>query len=122
MGKGIVLPVPADAPKPGDLYKHYKQGDVYKVVGVAINAGDNYDGLDEWMVIYEPMYEEAAAPMFARPLAQWHQEVEWEGQKLPRFSKVCEPSGSPTLQSATADKVVEFLPLEEDHNNTFASI
>lgn len=73
--------MPADAPKAGEQYRHYK-GDMYKVVGIAL------DSSDQWVVVYEPMYENAAAPMFTRPLSEWHQPVEWEGQRVARFSRV----------------------------------
>ena len=76
-----VQPLPADAPKPGDIYAHYK-GDSYKVVSLALHSND-----EEWMVVYEPMYENPAAPLFIRPLREWNEEVEWEGKKVSRFSK-----------------------------------
>lgn len=84
MGKGVMVPIPVHAPKAGEVYKHYK-GDLYKVVGMALDSSSDDD---EWLVVYEPMYEMAAAPMFARPLKQWLEQVEWEGQKVARFSKI----------------------------------
>ncbi len=73
--------VPADAPKAGEQYRHYK-GDIYKVAGLALDSSDN------WVVVYEPMYENPAAPMFTRPAGEWHQELEWEGSMVARFSRV----------------------------------
>ncbi len=73
-------PLPSDAPQAGEVYKHYK-GDLYKVVGLAIHSND------EWVVVYEPMYENAAAKLFTRLLAEWLQEVEWEGTTAARFVK-----------------------------------
>ncbi len=81
MSHAPVPDVPADAPRPGEQYRHYK-GDSYKVVGLALDSND------QWVVVYEPMYENAAAPMFTRPASEWHQEVEWEGQRVARFSRV----------------------------------
>ena len=43
---------------------------------------------DEWMVLYEPMYENAATEFFTRPLKEWLEVVKWEGQQVPRFVKV----------------------------------
>jgi hypothetical protein len=83
MGKGTIVPMPGDAPKIGDMYKHYK-GDLYKVTGIALNSSSDED---EWLVVYEPSYENAAAPLFVRPLAEWSSMVEWEGQTVPRFIK-----------------------------------
>jgi hypothetical protein len=73
--------VPASAPKVGEVYKHYK-GDPYKVVSLALHAND-----EEWMVVYEPLYENPAAPLFTRPLREWGEQVEWQGQTVERFSK-----------------------------------
>ncbi len=83
MAKGDpVPPIPADAPQAGEVYKHYK-GDNYKVVLLAEHSNDN-----EWMVVYEPMYANADAPYFTRPLREWNEMVEWEGKKIERFIKV----------------------------------
>lgn len=73
--------VPADAPKTGEQCRHYK-GDLYEVVGIALDSND------AWVVVYEPRYENPAAPMFTRPASEWHQMVEWEGQQVARFTKV----------------------------------
>lgn len=83
MSKGDpVPPVPADAPKAGEVYRHYK-GDQYKIVSLALHSND-----EEWMVVYEPMYENPAAPFFTRPLREWREVVEWQGNQVERFSKV----------------------------------
>jgi len=74
--------IPADAPQKGEVFGHYK-GDQYRVVDIALHSND-----DEWMVVYEPMYENPAAKLFTRPLGEWREVVEWEGQKVERFSKV----------------------------------
>ncbi len=73
--------VPVDAPKAGEQYRHYK-GDLYKVVGIAL------DSSEAWVVVYEPLYENPAAPMFTRPANEWHQMVEWEGVSVARFTKI----------------------------------
>jgi hypothetical protein len=83
MSKGDpVPPLPADAPKAGEVYKHYK-GDLYKVVLLAEHSNDN-----EWMVVYEPQYENPDAPYFTRPLREWSEPVEWEGNRVLRFTKI----------------------------------
>ncbi|MDB5225078.1 MAG: hypothetical protein JWL87_30 [Candidatus Adlerbacteria bacterium] len=73
--------LPADAPEAGEVYKHYK-GDLYKIIGVAL------DSTDQWAVVYEPMYDNAAAPLFTRPLAEWSESLQWEDSQMQRFSKV----------------------------------
>ncbi len=73
--------IPADAPKAGEQYRHYK-GDPYKVLGIALDSNE------QWVVVYEPLYGNPAAPLFTRPVSEWRQEVEWEGKKVARFSKI----------------------------------
>jgi hypothetical protein len=65
-----------------EVYQHYK-GDKYKVVLLAEHSNDN-----EWMVVYEPMYPNPAAPYFTRPLREWREVVEWQGKKVARFTKM----------------------------------
>ena len=82
MGKGdYIPPLPADAPKPGEMYTHYK-GDAYRIVGTALHSDDT------WHVVYEPMYEGAVSKLFTRPVAEWRQVVEWQGTSVERFVKV----------------------------------
>lgn len=82
MSKGDPVPeLPHDAPKAGEIYQHYK-GDQYKVLGLAI------DSVDRWVVVYEALYENAAAPM--RPVAGWLEVVEWQGASVERFVKIFE--------------------------------
>lgn len=86
MGEKMPLPIPENAPKRGEVFRHYK-GDPYRVVGLALNSYNAQAGEDEWVVVYEPMYENAAAPLFARPLLEWEETVEWDGKVVPRFTK-----------------------------------
>lgn len=81
MGKGNIPAMPADAPKAEEVYKHYK-GDNYKVVDLALDAVGQ-----EWVVVYEPLYE-CPIKLFTRPLREWREVVEWQGQKVERFVKV----------------------------------
>lgn len=82
MAKGDPVPeIPSDAPKNGEVYRHYK-GDLYKIILLAEHSNDA-----EWMVVYEAMYENPDAPYFTRPLRQWHELVEWNGQTCQRFTK-----------------------------------
>lgn len=74
------MPLPADAPKVGETYQHYK-GDSYQVKLLALHSNDQ-----EWMVVYEPLYENPDAPFFTRPLREWSEEVEWEGKIVTRFT------------------------------------
>lgn len=76
-----MTPLPADAPKPGDRYRHFK-GDLYRVVLLAEHSND-----DEWLVVYEPLYESPDAPYFARPLREWNEIVERDGVRHVRFAR-----------------------------------
>lgn len=75
--------LPIDAPKVGEIYKHYK-GDNYEVTALALHSDD-----DVWMVVYEPMYENPAAPLFTKTLDAWNETTEWpkgSGIIVKRFS------------------------------------
>ena len=83
MSKGDPIPpVPGDAPMAGETYKHHK-GDIYRVINLALDSNT-----DEWVVVYEPMYENPAAKLFVRPLKEWSEGVEWQGEKMRRFEKM----------------------------------
>jgi hypothetical protein len=82
MTKGIIPLLPPRVPVAGERYRHYK-GDLYKVVGLAIHSND-----DIWMVVYKPLYENADANFFTRPLDQWFEKVIYQGIEKTRFEKV----------------------------------
>ncbi|MBP9710858.1 MAG: DUF1653 domain-containing protein [Candidatus Pacebacteria bacterium] len=71
-------PLPPNAPKVGEVYTHYK-GNLYKVVGLALHS------TEEWVVVYQAMYDNPAAELFTRPLAEWREVVEWQGAHVERF-------------------------------------
>lgn len=77
--KGHIVPLPEATPKVGEVYQHYK-GDLYRVKLLALHSND-----EEWMVVYEPLYEHPDAPFFTRPLSEWRTRVEWEGATRERF-------------------------------------
>jgi hypothetical protein len=80
--KGHIIALPADAPREGEQFRHYK-GDHYEVVLLALHSND-----EEWMVVYKPLYENPDAPYFTRPLHEWGERVEWEGNFVKRFTKL----------------------------------
>jgi len=85
--KGHAIPIPADAPKVGETYRHYK-GDMYEVFELALHSND-----DEWMVVYKPLYECPDAHLFTRPVREWNDVVEWpteSGVSVKRFIHVAE--------------------------------
>lgn len=80
--KGNIVTLPINAPKIGEVYRHYK-GDHYQVVERALHSND-----DEWMVVYKPLYENPDAHLFTRPLREWDEVVEWKGKNVVRFVQV----------------------------------
>ena len=63
--------------KPG-RYRHYKGND-YQVIGVARHSED-----ESLLVVYRPLYGEGA--LWVRPLSMFIENVEVEGQSVPRFA------------------------------------
>jgi hypothetical protein len=71
--------------KPG-IYKHYKgaKGGEYLLIGV---AGDE-NNRGKYLAIYQGLYDDR--PIFARPLEQFTEDVEWDGNTVPRFEWIRE--------------------------------
>jgi len=68
----------------GALYGHYKNPQTpYKVTGFVI-----LEASDEVAVLYEVQEEGAPRVTFARALSSWLEAVEWQGQTVPRFSRI----------------------------------
>jgi len=66
-------------------YQHFK-GDFYEVIGVAFHS----ETLEE-LVVYRGMHNSEKfgdRPLFVRPLKMFVEEVEVDGQKVPRFKFV----------------------------------
>ncbi len=78
--KGHSVPLPGNASRVGEIYRHYK-GDQYRVKLLALHSND-----DEWMVVYEPLYENPDAPFFTRPLREWRERIEWQREIEQRFT------------------------------------
>lgn len=59
------------------FYQHYKGG-IYRVIGVAFHS----ETLEE-LVVYQPQYREMN--YWVRPLSMFLENVEKDGQNVPRF-------------------------------------
>lgn len=70
---------PANAPLPG-RYRHYKGKD-YQVLDVA-----RHSETEEWLVVYRTLYGDHG--LWVRPLAMFTGEVDREGERVPRFTRV----------------------------------
>lgn len=80
MGKNDPVPELINPPNEGDVYRHYK-GDSYRVRAMALDTVTQ-----DWVVVYEPLYESNAA-LFTRPLKERQETVEWEGKRVLRFAQ-----------------------------------
>ncbi|MFT5938462.1 MAG: hypothetical protein ACI8R9_000570 [Paraglaciecola sp.] len=60
------------------IYRHYKGND-YEVIGVAKHSED-----ETQLVVYRPLY--GAGDLWVRPLDMFVENVEIDGQSLPRFA------------------------------------
>ena len=65
-------------------YRHNKTGNLYEVLGVALETETN-----EQLVIYRALYE-SKYELFARPYDMFVGQVEFDGMVKPRFEKVLE--------------------------------
>jgi hypothetical protein len=65
-------------------YQHYKGGE-YEVIGVA-----RHSETGEELVVYRQLYQSdyPKDTLWARPKEMFLEEVEIEGEKVPRFSRV----------------------------------
>lgn len=66
--------------QPGGTYQHYK-GNVYRIVGVG-----KMEATQEDVVVYQSL--DHGSPLWVRPLAEFEEDVEWEGKTAPRFKLV----------------------------------
>lgn len=62
------------------IYKHFKTGNLYKVIGVAKHS----ETLEDF-VVYEALYQNEKSKLWIRPLSMFTEEVEVGGVTSPRF-------------------------------------
>ncbi len=67
--------------KPGQIWKHYKGHD-YKIIILGKHSETAED-----MVVYEQVH---SGRIYIRPMNLFFDEVEWEGEIVPRFTLVSE--------------------------------
>ena len=61
-------------------YRHYKGGE-YEVIGVV-----RHSETLEPLVLYRPLYSDSG--LWVRPYAMFFEDIEFEGQRRPRFARV----------------------------------
>ena len=67
------------------IYKHYKTGNLYKVIGVGKHSETFED-----LVFYEALYDNPESKLWARPLKMFNEEVDTQEGKKPRFTFISE--------------------------------
>ena len=68
----------------GGVYRHYKRGGTYEVIGLGMNSET-----DEPVVIYKALYADKEFPigqLWVRTIASFTSEVEHGGKSVPRFA------------------------------------
>ncbi|GAB4061929.1 DUF1653 domain-containing protein [Uliginosibacterium sediminicola] len=75
MSSDDLAPLPSIAP---GRYRHYKGGE-YEVLGVVRHS----ESLEP-MVLYRPLYNDSGS--WVRPFAMFLEELEIDGQRVPRFA------------------------------------
>ncbi len=65
------------------IYKHYKTGNLYKVIGVGKHSETFED-----LVFYEALYDNPESKLWARPFKMFNEEVDTQEGKKPRFTFV----------------------------------
>lgn len=84
------------SPLPHSHWRHYKSSGgedyTYEVLGITIHSETQ-----EEMVLYKMLYDAHEEPgrlpykkwtLFVRPLSMWFDTVEWNGQKIQRFTEM----------------------------------
>lgn len=66
----------------GGLYKHYRNKKTYKIIGVG-----KHEATGDELVFYEAQYD-AENKYWARDLSSFCAQVEQDGKKTPRFTRV----------------------------------
>ena len=62
-------------------YQHYRTRNFYKVLGIAKHS----ETLEE-LVVYEALYDNPEGQLWVRPKEMFLEDVEVNGQKVPRFT------------------------------------
>lgn len=71
-----------DQIKPGDIWRHYKNKD-YRIIAVSCDTESLL-----WYVVYEALYDNHVSRIWHRPLEIFLEEIEINGIKTPRFTRV----------------------------------
>lgn len=64
-------------------YQHSKNGNFYKVIGVAKHSETLED-----LVVYKSLYDNPKSKFWVRPLTMFLEEVIIDGKKVPRFKLI----------------------------------
>lgn len=67
----------------GQVYKHSKSGNLYKIIAVAMHSETLED-----LVVYEALYDNPKTKYWVRPVGMFFEVVEINGEQKPRFELV----------------------------------
>jgi hypothetical protein len=67
------------------IYRHSKSSKEYRVIGIAKHSETLED-----LVVYEALYNNEIAKLWVRPVSMFEEEIEIEGEKVPRFEFIRE--------------------------------
>jgi hypothetical protein len=81
-------------PEPGEVYRHFKGG-IYEILNIT-----RHTETEELTVNYKHLNHKGDPywEYCGRPLSMWYEEVEYQGKKVPRFTKIIPetyPIGTP---------------------------
>ena len=113
------IPPPSSLPQPGYYYhfKHDPAGPLnnyaYYIYGVGHHTEENCRPEDAFMQVYRPLYEEAYAYQHGglfdlRPLHMFFEPGELHGKKVPRFTRITDPSVIAQLAAIKARMYPDF--------------
>lgn len=73
-----------NAPEPGSVWRHYRTGQRYVVVGLATHTSS-----DGYLIVYHRADQHPdRAQLWARPLAEWEEAVSVGEASTPRFVRI----------------------------------
>lgn len=106
--------LPMNVPEKG-FYYHYKHdpaGTVNNYAYEVMGIGEDTEARDTQFVVYRPLSTDSPAwqkgrLFYLRPLEMFMEEVEKEGKRLPRFTRITEPALLAQLEALRSSMYTE---------------
>lgn len=74
-----------DTIKSGQMYKHFKTGNTYKIIALAKHSETLED-----LVVYEALYDNQVSKIWVRPIGMFTETIERDGKIMKRFELIQE--------------------------------